>query len=781
MSYISEIAEKMKNGRASLMIGAGFSKNAVPNMPTNKKFLTWNELGDVFYKKLYNKEPDKNERYLNVLKLAEEVDATFGRTVLNQIIKDNLPDTEYSPSELHEKLLRLEWKDIFTTNYDTLLERTQARITDKRYNIILNKEDLVYSKEPRIIKLHGSFPSTTPFVITEEDYRQYPKKSAVFVNTVQQALIENILCLIGFSGDDPNFLQWIGWIRDNIGRELASKIYMIGVFDFSDAQIRNLANKNITVIDMAHCFKEKTDPKTGLDLFVETLSKLNSKNDSNNWPNEKLIHIPIEGSDITEELKKLIIEWNNTRENYPGWDILPAQKRKNFTGLTNSSSVMYHINKGHTDIKTSLEFLFEYNWRRNKCLRPLDKSDIKTYEKVVFVINPFSEQVKINDISLSYSTNQDDWSTLAFYWTELILDLLVGYRENGQFEGVKKIVKLLEKLIQFMTKEQVAKFNCEKVKIALFRFDIKKAKEELINWESDISLPSWEMKRAGLLMEMGDVSQAYKVITDELNYIRQNYTKEINYYSMSLESYLVALASYAKQAMSRFETRLKEPIEKQDKRDEVAINGFNPYEETRLFEAYLKERPKEKEYETENFDLNLITTTMISAGDQSAQIALQFIKYYEEIGMPFNCNHIVSSKEAAKEAVIRINPYAPLWSLILQIRIGDKKIADDVWSRKIIGGLSNEEVQMTSELCIEAIENNYEIIEKSDCWHKSNFQLGIAALTPEVLSRLSTRMSDEMKIKTLNILEKIYNSKKILNYQNIHKLTNRLMKSMSEK
>ena len=52
---------------------------------------------------------------------------------------------------------------------------------------------------------------------------------------------------------------------------------------------------------------------------------------------------------------------------------------------------------------------------------------------------------------------------------------------------------------------------------------------------------------------------------------------------------------------------------------------------------------------------------------------------------------------------------------------------------------------------------------------------------PEVLSRLSTRMSDEMKIKTLNILKKMYKSEKILNYQNINKLTNRLMKSMSEK
>ena len=250
--YIKEIASKMKNNRASVMIGAGFSKNAEAIMPTDKKFLDWNSLGDVFFKKLHGRAPDK-EKYLNVLKLAEEVEAAYGRTVLNQLIRDNLPDTEYAPSKLHEQLLRLNWRDIFTTNYDTLLERTQEKITDRHYNVILNKEDLIYSAEPRIIKLHGSFPSTLPFVITEEDYRQYPKKSAIFVNTVQQTLIENILCLIGFSGDDPNFLQWIGWIRDNLGKDIASKIYLIGVFNFSNAQLNLLRNRNIIVLDMSKC------------------------------------------------------------------------------------------------------------------------------------------------------------------------------------------------------------------------------------------------------------------------------------------------------------------------------------------------------------------------------------------------------------------------------------------------------------------------------------------------------------------------------------------------
>lgn len=73
--------------------------------------------------------------------------------------------------------------------------------------------------------MHGSFPSMHPFIITSEDYRSYPHKFASFVNTVQQSMLENTFCMIGFSGNDPNFEKWIGWIRDNL-IENAPLIYL---------------------------------------------------------------------------------------------------------------------------------------------------------------------------------------------------------------------------------------------------------------------------------------------------------------------------------------------------------------------------------------------------------------------------------------------------------------------------------------------------------------------------------------------------------------------------
>ena len=121
LEYIKEIASKLKHNRAAVMVGAGFSKNAKKITQTNKVFLDWNALGDIFFAKVNGHKPALDNQYLNVLKLAEEVEAAYGRTVLNQLIKDSLPDDEYEPSELYEKLLSLGWKDVFTTNYDTLL------------------------------------------------------------------------------------------------------------------------------------------------------------------------------------------------------------------------------------------------------------------------------------------------------------------------------------------------------------------------------------------------------------------------------------------------------------------------------------------------------------------------------------------------------------------------------------------------------------------------------------------------------------------------------------
>ena len=328
--YLQEIAERLWSGHAAIMVGAGFSKNAKPNGTTVTSFPDWSQLGDLFYEKINGERPN-NSKYLNILKLADEVQAAIGRPALDQLLRANIPDKDYEPSALHVKLLELPWVDVYTTNYDTLLERASSSITSQKYDIVINKEDLVYSERPRIIKLHGSFPSERPFIITEEDYRLYPNEFAPFVNTVQQALLENTLCLIGFSGDDPNFLQWIGWIRDNLGKQNSPKIYLIGIFYLSDAQIKLLEQRNIVLVDLGRCPYVEDDHYKALEQFCDYLLSIKEEDNRLGWPISHGKMAPdYNCTDKIAQITAIIGEWKKSRLKYPNWCILPEDRRSSF-------------------------------------------------------------------------------------------------------------------------------------------------------------------------------------------------------------------------------------------------------------------------------------------------------------------------------------------------------------------------------------------------------------------------------------------------------------------
>lgn len=251
--YLELISQHLQEHHAALFVGSGFSLNAdkvtsdVPDIPL------WAGLAQKFKEKLGDS--DQNDP----LALAESVEIAYGRSELDHLLLDSIKDADYRPSPLYEKLLRLPWSDVFTTNYDTLLERAGETLVEKTFTLVTNKDDLVGSSgATRLIKLHGSFPSQRPFIITAEDYRTYPQKFAPFVNTVQQSLLENTLCMIGFSGNDPNFNNWIGWIRDNLGAENAPYLYLLSHESVSDVRREWLHRRNIIVVDLSEIFSAES-------------------------------------------------------------------------------------------------------------------------------------------------------------------------------------------------------------------------------------------------------------------------------------------------------------------------------------------------------------------------------------------------------------------------------------------------------------------------------------------------------------------------------------------
>ncbi|HQM85750.1 MAG TPA: SIR2 family protein, partial [bacterium] len=547
--YLDEIAEKLKLRHAAVMVGAGFSKNAQKKNSSCPGFPNWHELGDLFYKKVNGKKPNEKDKYLNALKLADEFEAAFGRPVLNKLLREVIPDNDYEPSPLHVSLLDLPWADIFTTNYDTLLERAQIHISHRRYDVVVNKEDLIYSEKPRIIKLHGSFPSQRPFVITEEDYRKYPRDNAPFVNTVQQSLIENTLCLIGFSGDDPNFLEWIGWIRDNLGQD-SLKMYIIGIFNLSSAQKKLLEKRNIVLVDMSLCSEVGKSHYKAMEVFFSYLSSKISEDNRFNWPNnDPNIRFIKRDADKISTLEKIVLSWKEQRILFPGWVIVPEDRRKLLWQYT-EEWVGYINEKDDVSEHIFLEFFYELIWRMEKSLCPILDYQVVSIEKTVDAFASVdSDKYEDNKISddKSYLGRKDVLEKVVF----LLLALMRYFREKGIVEKWSETNKKIEQLSEYISQEQRAKLNYEKALFLLFKLDVSELKKHLQGWVVNSSQPFWNAKKAGLLAEIGQLDDAEKILEQSLKNIRSKLNLKpisTDYSLVSQESFVMLMIKYVKES-----------------------------------------------------------------------------------------------------------------------------------------------------------------------------------------------------------------------------------------
>lgn len=285
-------------GRAAVLVGAGMSRNAIPLQLGRHSMPTWWDLVIALVDRLYpsgSGHDDKRADLLNqagatstALRLADEYVAAFGRASLDELIVENTPDLDYAPGNTHALMIDLPWSDILTTNYDTLLERAAEASNGPRYSVVRTVAELSASQRPRIVKLHGSLPSNRPFIFTEDDFRTFPSRFAPFVNLATQTALENVLCLIGFSGDDPNFLAWTGWVRDQLSN-YAPRVYLCGLLNLTNSQRLLLESRGVIPVDLtpvfAHCpnIDRSTVHRRALEWFLLNLHEGRTY-DPLSWP-----------------------------------------------------------------------------------------------------------------------------------------------------------------------------------------------------------------------------------------------------------------------------------------------------------------------------------------------------------------------------------------------------------------------------------------------------------------------------------------------------------------
>ena len=780
--YLDLIAEHLSENHAAVLVGAGFSRNAIPIGGTKKKAPLWTDLANSFIDRL---SPDKKSKdiYQNKdpLLLAEYVEALYGRDVLNQILQKSIRDQDFLPSSVHKKLLELPWTDVYTTNYDTLLERTAEGFSvdeeDKRFLIVKTIDDLIGSSgRKRIIKLHGSFPSNYPFIVTTEDYRTYPQKFAPFVNTVQQCIIENTLCLMGFSGTDPNFEKWIGWIRDNLGIEKCQNIYLFLIHEPTEAEQELLHRRKIIPVILSKLFPEEKDSPQ--DLYERTLSylqeKVNSFTEIKRWDIKFNIR-------FNDSLENALVLLKRNHESYPGWFLMPLGTRDRLKNtLDNALQVLKSSYQKQIASKVLLEYLYEYDWLREIVQVPMSKEAEEIYNQIL-------DSYEKSDLNDKFTKR---------WHISILLSLMRKCREN--YEKVEWNC-LNEKILKYSEECQLFsdRYNWECAQFYLSELDIESLTSLLPRWNPSIG-SEWSLRKTSLLLEIGELANSIVLIKNNIRDIRLRLQSEKDdLHLLSLESAFMKLEKilnsskkiltfnqskddeqprYIKnpsydfqKETSRVNTGISEPNEcapntNSSKNEEHQAKHLKfSVDWSRTNEQFISDLNKEQFNENRysvnySFDFGRSSARMHFTNNPNYSLALSFLRFREESGIPFHINNIPYDTEAAEVAAKCLSLMKPHLSLLTLIRSNNYTDLEKIFNRVILSQLDLIKIDEMLDFCTSTLSRVVQRIDSGKGKYTYDILWLAANVIPETISVLLTRCSKTKFNGLFDLLVNIYSS-----------------------
>lgn len=768
------------------MVGAGFSLNATQLSKSKGSFLTWSQLIDEMKSKLYFDEETRKYATTDPLKLAAEFEFEFGREALDKFLKESLPDNNYTPAQLHKMLLSLPWVDIFTTNYDSLIEKTREFIYDRNYSLVQTVSDIPNSIRPRIVKLHGSFPSHRPFIFTEEDYRTYPNKFSPFINLVQQSIMENTLCLIGFSGDDPNFKNWIGWVRDNLG-DYASSIYFCGFL--TESQKRSLESIKIRVIDFSKLFtdeKQTNNHKNALQWFFLELMKPelrtpyywpepNKNNPLSIWsitpevqeklsfneanPTKKYNSFDFydlqKGLFSTESIINIAKIWEKDRSYYPQWVVAPRKARNFIWNDTQFQLIQSIVNsKGTFSFKQFLFILYELLWRLDVALLSLSNPRFNLLVPIIeYIVYDFGKCIgDYEKIKKLYQVENKDMDIIEQQCIRLCFSLVNYYREQFNDERVYDLLELYESLIS-KDEELQAESYYNQCLIELNNLNYPKVFEFLNDWAVNYNIPYWQVRRASILMELREIKEAENILITSLNEIRKRNVEGNDIELLSQESWILRILNALKK--QRTYNNLYNNIEKENYLKTIHCDANQIYEEiVTAIDGSLIKQPKQP---TKSFDpgTEILSISFNNQYEVDNKNALQLIRMMETTGHRFRINNTIFDKERVITACEFIMPTNFMHALITAIQLEDKDFIKSLLSREIIATLEEDTV---CRLFVN-IYNSLIYLNNQRKNHQLNlFEDKRFSILLEILSRLTIKLSREKLDDCLSLGIDIYMS-----------------------
>ncbi|TCU08686.1 SIR2-like protein [Rhizobium sullae] len=665
-SAFEAFASALWQNEAAVMVGAGFSRVCTreTDSPIPPLWSTFKTAMEAALGYVQGTGPD-------ALRLAQEYQTLHGENGMDQLIRRLIADSQWEPGPLHKQLLEFPWRDVLTTNWDTLLERTKPQTPDRIYSCVRTVQDIAHRAQPRIVKLHGSMPSHKPFIFTEDDYRTYPVRFAPFVNLAQQVMLEHDLCLIGFSGVDPNFLAWSGWVRDTLNVS-ARRIRLVGVLKLSPVSRALLERRNVTPIDLAPLVKDihrDEQQERALELLFAALlaSKPPSPYAWSKGP-DKFSQSAVAKDEDRPTRAEVAKAWAKERSTYPGWIVGPNrethQLRYSFPTVRNTAE----------PAEAHLRFSLERIWRHRTAGIWLNLEDMRDADT----------HFESAEQNLTKREKVDLCASIAAEWR--------------RYQKWDEWTRWMVRLETIESSQATLHHAYETGQRALLDWDDEIVLKAAIALKSDE--PIWMMRRAGLLATLFCHREAAELYQAALLGIRQKLlSAPKSAWLTSLEGWAAMFHRVSHSALSDDHFSFPEDESDETRMRYVAARA-DPWDTISRLEVRASERIDRNRSDAEQWKLSFKSgryspggTRRLGGDDECPFYGL--LELIERTGAP---EHIASFNvfstrlETAYRAITK-HDEGDLLTFFARYRGSEKKILDRIIPRMQVARLSDPAVQ----------------------------------------------------------------------------------------
>ncbi|HGG0013764.1 TPA: SIR2 family protein, partial [Campylobacter lari] len=528
---IKNIKKALDENYLSIFAGAGISVDS--DLPT------WDKLIEDISKDLYGNREHKE----NNLVLAEKFYNQFGENYYYQKLNEFIPNDK-QPNDLHKKIVRLNIKNLITTNWDNLFEKA---IDDEGcfYDIIKKDEDIGFTTGfSKLIKMHGSLENQN-IVFKEDDYLKYSDNFPLIENYIKGIFSTDLVVLMGYSLSDSNVKQIISWVNSKASN--IKPVYLIKIDKkFDKLEFDFYKNKNIYILYLDEIYKKDNYDysfcKNEINNSVDNVLNLFLNDIDKNY----LIVDKLNNQEINDKVEEFLQKYRNCKfvilksfvkdfKNYFTLDtedisfdidcisinnkkLIDFVDEKNYKAIANLTKTLIYINskfiepdyKDEKDIENILYFNYD---NIEKEIKKLSSKDLSSEEELSLAFWLYQNEHYIQSYNTLKRVSKNAFKNKN-YTTWFISEI---NRKNFIFKGVTE-----------ENKEQIKDYLKEMNKVDIDELYLKLPKKNRLEVKSLKELDSYINKN---LIKINELQE--KISRDYNNYKNGGFNINNNIYLIS--------------------------------------------------------------------------------------------------------------------------------------------------------------------------------------------------------------------------------------------------------